>query len=42
MDPVSLVGLIKQTIKSKTRNKYGNYYYPEDLASNKQDRINLQ
>jgi len=24
---------------TKTRKKYGNYYYPEDIAENKQDRI---
>ena len=31
---------ISNEIKAtKTRTKYGNYYYPEDIASNKQDRI---
>ena len=32
----SLTGSIKAT---KTRTTYGNYYYPQDITSNKQDRI---
>ena len=30
---------INLTISAKSRSGYGNYYYPSDLASNRQDRI---
>jgi hypothetical protein len=35
----SAVDLSTSINATKTREKYGNYYYPQDIASNKQDRI---
>ena len=35
----SAVDLSTSITATKTREKYGNYYYPQDIASNKQDRI---
>ena len=35
----SAVDLSTNITATKTREKYGNYYYPQDIASNKQDRI---